>query len=407
MSDHAKMLNYSRPPWLKVGGVIALCVAAVVIAFGLFGRARANQNLTKWTDSQAVPVVNTSYPTDAGHSTTLVLPGNIQAFYAAPVYARVTGYLKTWYTDIGATVKAGQTLADIETPDLDQQVVAAKGNLDIAIANQNLAALTAKRYEALFAQNAIAAMVKDQAVGTLDADIAATKAARGNLGQLVAEENFKKIVAPFDGIVTSRSTDVGALVTVGASSNAPLFTVSDIGRLRIYVNVPQNDSALVQPGMTAKFTVPQYPGRTFTATLATTAESVNSTNGTLLAEFHIDNDDLALKPGDYAKIDLVMPSHTNALLVPASALMFRDGGMSVATVGPDGRVAIKSITIGRDLGSSVEISAGLSRNDRIVDNPPDFIGQGSLVRIAGSNLPQRNLAGSPVKSAPSTTRMDL
>jgi RND family efflux transporter MFP subunit len=382
MSDHATMLKYSAPPWLKVGGAIALCAAAAVIAFGLFGRARADQNLAKWTDSQAVPIVNTNYPLDAGHSTTLVLPGNIQAFSTAPVYARVTGYLKTWYTDIGATVKAGQTLADIETPDLDQQVVAARGNLDIAVANQDLAALTAKRYESLFAQNAIAAMVKDQAVGALNADIAATRAARGNLGQLEAEEAFKKIVAPFDGIVTSRATDVGALITVGASATAPLFTVSDIRRLRIYVNVPQNDSALVQPGMTAKFTVPQYPGRDFTATLATTAESVNSTNGTLLAEFHIDNADLALKPGDYAKIDLVMPSRANALLVPASALMFRDGGMSVAIVGPGGRVVMKPITIGRDLGSSVEVSAGLARNDRVVDNPPDFIVQGSLVRIA-------------------------
>jgi multidrug efflux system membrane fusion protein len=382
MSDHATMLKYSAPPWLKVGGAIAFCAAAAVVALGLFGRARADQNLAKWTDSQAVPIVNTNYPSDAGHSTTLVLPGNIQAFSTAPVYARVTGYLKTWYTDIGATVKAGQTLADIETPDLDQQVVAARGSLDIAVANQDLAALTAKRYESLFAQNAIAAMVKDQAVGALNADIAATKAARGNLGQLEAEEAFKKIVAPFDGIVTSRSTDVGSLVTVGTSAAAPLFTVSDLHRLRIYVNVPQNDSALVQPGMTAKFTVPQYPGRTFTATLATTAESVNSTNGTLLAEFHIDNADLALKPGDYAKIDLVMPSRANALLVPASALMFRDGGMSVAIVGSDGRIVMKPIAIGRDLGSSVEISEGLARNDRVVDNPPDFIVEGSLVRIA-------------------------
>jgi RND family efflux transporter MFP subunit len=407
MSDNAPILNYAPPSWLKAVGVIALCVAAVVTAFGLFGRARANQNIAKWTDGQAIPIVNTIYPSDAGHNTALVLPGNIQAFYTAPVYARVTGYLKTWYTDIGTTVKAGQTLADIETPDLDQQVVAARGGLDVAIANQNLAAITAKRYEALFAQNAIAAMVRDQAVGALDADIAATKAARGNLGQLVAEETFKKIVAPFDGIVTSRSTDVGALITVGTPGNVPLFTVSDISRLRIYVNVPQNDSALVQPGMTAKFTVPQYPGRTFTAMLATTAESVNATNGTLLAEFHIDNSDFALKPGDYAKIEFVVPSRSNVLLVPASALMFRDGGMFVATVGSDGRIGMKPITIGRDLGSSVEVSAGLSRDDRVVESPPDFIGQGSLVHIAGGNPPKRQLTQSPRKLPSITTRMEL
>jgi RND family efflux transporter MFP subunit len=387
MPDQENPLRYIPPRRLKAIALIVFCFAAAAVALGLTTRVRASQNLAHWTDGQAVPTVNVISPSDAGRNSTLVLPGNVQAFYTAPVYARVTGYLKTWYTDIGASVKAGQTLADIETPDLDQQVVAAKGNLGVAIANQNLAAITAKRYVALFAQNAIAAMVKDQAIGAVDADIAATNAARGNLGQLVAEENFKKIVAPFDGVVTSRSTDVGALITVGTPGDVPLFTVSDLSKLRIYVSVPQDDSALVQPGMTAKFTVPQYPGRTFTATLATTADSVNTTSGTLLAEFHVDNADFALKPGDYAQINFDIPSRANTLLVPSSALMFRDNGMSVATVGPDGRVTLKSITVGRDLGSSVEVSAGLLRSDRVVNNPPDFIGQGTLVHIASRALP--------------------
>lgn len=384
MPDQENALRYIPPRWLKAIALMVFCFAAAAVALGLTTRVRASQNLARWTDGQAVPTVNVISPSDAGRSSTLVLPGNVQAFYTAPVYARVTGYLKAWYTDIGASVKAGQTLADIETPDLDQQVVAAKGSLGVAVANQNLAAITAKRYVALFAQNAIAAMARDQAIGAVDADIAATNAARGNLGQLVAEENFKKIAAPFDGVVTSRSTDVGALITVGTPGDVPLFTVSDLSKLRIYVSVPQNDSALVQPGMTAKFTVPQYPGRTFTATLATTADSVNATSGTLLAEFHVDNADFALKPGDYAQINFVIPSRANTLLVPASALMFRDNGMSVATVGPDGRIALKSITVGRDLGSSVEVSAGLLRSDRIVNNPPDFVGQGTLVHIAST-----------------------
>jgi RND family efflux transporter MFP subunit len=384
MPDYENVLRYVPPRRLKAIALIVLCLAAAIVALGLTTRVRANQTLARWTDAQAIPTVGVISLSDAGQSSTLVLPGNIQAFYTAPVYARVTGYLKAWYTDIGASVKAGQTLADIDAPDLDQQVVAAKGNLDVAIANQNLAQTTADRYVALFAQNAVAALVKDQAVGALEADIAATKAAQGNLGQLAAEEAFKKIVAPFDGIVTSRSTDVGALITVGTPSDAPLFTVADVSKLRIYVSIPQNESALVQPGMTAKFTVPQYPGRTFTATLATTAESVNTANGTLLAEFHMDNSDFALKPGDYAQVSFVIPSHTNTVLVPASALVFRDGGMSVATVGPDTRIVMKPITIGRDLGSSVEVSTGLSRNDRVVNNPPDFIGQGTLVRIAGN-----------------------
>jgi multidrug efflux system membrane fusion protein len=385
MPDHENVLRYSPPRWLKATALIVFCLAAAVVALGLITRVRANQTVAHWTDGQAILTVSVINLSNAGKNSTLVLPGIIQAFYTAPVYARVTGYLKAWYTDIGATVKAGQTLADIETPDLDQQVVAARGNLDVAIANQNLAAITAQRYVALFAENAVSALLRDQAVGALDADIAATKAARGNLGQLVAEETFKKIVAPFDGIVTSRSTDVGALITVGTPSDVPLFTVADLSRLRIYVSVPQNDSALVQPGITAKFTVPQYPGRTFTATLATTSDSVNTTSGTLLAEFRIDNSDFALKPGDYAQINLVIPSRSSTLLVPASALMFRDGGMSVATVGPNNRIVMKPITIGRDLGSSVEVSAGLSHDDRVVNNPPDFIGQGTLVHIAGSS----------------------
>jgi multidrug efflux system membrane fusion protein len=390
MSDDQNILRYIPPRRLKMIAIVILCVALAVVTLGLINRGRASQNITQWTDAQAIPTVAVITLSNANPNNSLTLPGNVQAFYTAPVYARVTGYLKTWYTDIGATVKAGQTLADIAAPDLDQQVVAAKGNLAIAIANQKLAAITDQRYEALFAQNAIAAEVRDQAVGALNADIAATEAARGNLGQLLAEEKFKQIAAPFDGIVTSRSTDVGALITVGTPSDVPLFTVSDERKLRIYVSVPQNDSALVQPGMKANFTVPQYPGRTFTAALATTAQSVNITSGTLLAEFQVDNPDLALKPGDYVQINLAIPSHSNTLLVPASALMFRDGGMSVAAVGPGSRIAMKRIAIARDLGSYVEVASGLSRTDRIVDNPPDSLKQGNLVRIAGSGSIQSN-----------------
>jgi RND family efflux transporter MFP subunit len=386
MPDHATFLKYSPPRWLMAIGLIALCLAGAAVALGLISRARASQYLAQWTDGRAITTVNVIGLSDAGGNNALTLPGDVEAFDSAPVHSRVTGYLKKWYTDIGTAVKAGQVLAEVATPDLDQQVMASRGSLAIAVANQKLAAITARRYEALFAQNAIAAETRDQAVGTLDADIAATEAARGNLGQLVAEESFKQIVAPFDGIVTSRSTDIGALITVGTSTDVPLFTVSDEHRLRIYVRVPQNYSSLVKPGMTATFTVPQYPDRVFTATLATTADAVDTLSGTLLCQFQIDNSDYALKPGDYAQVLFEVPSHASALVVPASALVFRDGGMSVATVGPDGRIAMKRITIGRDLGTSVEVSAGLSRNDRVVNNPPDFLEQGTLVRIAGGKV---------------------
>ena len=391
MPDQANMLHYTPPRRLKTIGLVVLCIAAAIVAIGLSGRVRANHNLAKWTDAQTVPTVTVVNLADASRTSELALPGNVQAFYTAPVYARVTGYLRHWYTDIGAVVKSGQKLADIETPDLDQQVVAAQGSLAVAVANQKLAAITAKRYETLFAENALSAEAKDQAVGALNADIAATEAARGNLGQLVAEQAFKTIVAPFDGIVTSRSTDVGALIVVGTPTDVPLFTVSDEHRLRIYVSVPQNYSALVRPGMTATFTVPQYPGRIFTATLATTSDAVNIQNGTLLAQFQIDNTDHALKPGDYAQVHFDVPSRANTLLVPASALIFRDGGMSVATVGPDSRIVMKRITIGRDLGNSVEVSTGLSRDDRVVNNPPDSLEQGNPVHLTGRPAAQRRL----------------
>jgi len=219
MPDQANVLRYVPPRRLKTIGIIVLCIAAAVVAVGFISRVRANQNLAQWTDAQAVPTVSVVSLSDASRNNALVLPGNVQAFYTAPVYARVTGYLRHWYTDIGAVVRSGQTLADIDTPDLDQQVVAAQGSVAVAIANQKVADVTAKRYEILFTENALSAEAKDQAVGALDADIAATEAARGNLGQLVAEQAFKKIVAPFDGIVTSRSTDVGALIVVGTPTD--------------------------------------------------------------------------------------------------------------------------------------------------------------------------------------------
>jgi len=390
MSDDSSILRYIPPRRLKIVAIVILCVAAVVVALGVINRVRANQDVALWTDAQAVPTVAVIALSNPDRNSTLTLPGNVQAFYAAPVFARVTGYLQKWYTDIGAKVRAGQVLADISTPDLDQQVVAARGNLAVAVANQKLAAITYARFQALYVQNAIAAETRDQALGALNADIAATDAARGNLGQLIAEEKFKQIVAPFDGIVTSRSTDVGALITVGTPTDVPLFTVSDESRLRIYVNVPQNYSALVQPDMKATFSVPQYPNRTFTATLATTGESVNTTSGTLQAEFHIDNPDGALKPGDYVQMNLAVPSRESTLLVPSSALIFRDGGMSVATVGPDSHIVMKPVVIARDLGNQVEVSSGLSRKDRVVDNPPDSLSQGTLVRVTASNSIQPN-----------------
>jgi RND family efflux transporter MFP subunit len=398
MPDHGHFLEHRAPKNLKTILIAAACVAIGIAAIGIVGRVLAHQGLAARTDDAAIPTVKILRLADADAARALVLPGDIEAFYSAPVYARTTGYLKHWYTDIGTVVKKGQVLADIDAPDLDQQLQQTKGQLAVAVANEKLAAVTAKRYLALKAQNAVAVELVDQQVAAWEADKAATAAALANVRQLEAMESFKQLVAPFDGVVTARSTDVGALVTVGiptgtsvvtpvgTSSSTPLFTVADESRLRIYVRVPQNVSSQVRPGLTANFTVPQYPGRTFTATLATTAQAVDATSGSLLVEFQADNADGSLKPGEYAQMHFVLPNKPGTVTLPSSAITFRDGGLFAATVNAQNHIVMKKITVGRDLGQTVEVSSGLSRDDRVVDNPPDSLRSGDLVRVGSPRV---------------------
>ena len=415
MADHQELLEHTPPRKLKTILIVLACAAVVLAGTGILARLIARQAIARTTDKAAIPIVTVLPLANPASAGALVLPGDIEAFYSAPVYARVTGYLKDWHTDIGTVVKKGQVLADIDAPDLDQQLQQAKGNFGTAVANENLAAITAKRYLALKAENAVSLQLVDQQVATWNADKAATAAAAAIVKQYEAEESFKQLVAPFDGVVTSRSTDIGALITSGTSTSTstststgtptgnsistsmgssagtttgasvPLFTVSDEHRMRVYVRVPQNSLAQVQPGMAATFSVPQFPGRTFSATLAATAQAVDSTSGTLLVEFQVDNSDGSLKPGEYAQVRLIVPNRPGTMVLPSSALSFRDGGMSVATVNWSNRIVIKRITIGRDLGSTVEISSGLARADRVIDNPPDSIRSGDLVRIGAGN----------------------
>jgi multidrug efflux system membrane fusion protein len=314
------------------------------------------------------------------------LPGDVQAFNSAPIYARVSGYLKAWYVDIGTPVRAGQTLAEIDTPDLDQQLIMAKADLGTAMANQHLSQTTAVRWAGLLAQDAVSQQDADTKNGDLAAKVALTAAARANVGRLEALEAFKRITAPFDGVVTTRSTDIGDLISAGAPTSTPLFTVADESRLRIYVRVPQNYSADIKPGMTANFTVPEHPGRSFVASLAASADAITPQSGTLLIQLQIDNSDHALKPGDYALVRFSLPTQSGAVLIPASALMFRDSGMSVAVIGSNGRVAMRPVTIGRDLGATVEIASGLTSAERVIDNPPDSLRPGDQVRIATAGL---------------------
>ena len=376
------MLRHTPPPRLKLIGIVTAAVLVVIVVVGLITRVVASRSVSNWTDAnaiQSVSVIDLETSKDAG---SLVLPGNVQAINAAPIYARVSGYLKKWYVDIGTPVKAGQLLAEIDVPDQDQQLAQAKADYNTALANQRLSAQTAKRYNMLGKANAIAPQLVDEANGDLAAKSAATASAKANMDRLSDLTNFKRITAPFDGIVTSRGTDVGQLVNVGTAGATPLFTVADDRKVRIYVNVPQNYSAQIHPGMTAKFTVPDYPGQSFTATLMANAQSVNMQSGTVLMQLQADNPGHKLKAGAYAQVSFDLPASANTVQIPASALIFNENGTSVATVGPNNRVVMKPISITRDMGTSVEIAAGLSHHDKVIDNPPDSLRPGDEVRVS-------------------------
>jgi multidrug efflux system membrane fusion protein len=375
-------LPHRPQKWLKPTLIAIAVVVVVIVTAGLLGRVFASQTLKRWTAAEAVPTVQVIAPTLDGAGQTLALPGSVQAFYNASIHARVSGYLKRWYQDIGAQVKAGQVLADIDTPELDQQLAQAKADLATAVANQRLAQTTAARWTGLLAKDAVSQQETDEKTGDLAAKTSLVNAARADVDRLQATEGFKRIVAPFDGIVTARNTDVGQLIAAGAPTDPGLFTVSDVHRLRIYVNVPQSYSAELKPGMTATLTVPEHPGQTFQATLANTSGAIGTQSGTLLVELQIDNTAGQLKPGDYAQVTFALPTQANDVRVPASALIFRQKGMAVATIGPNGRVLMKPITIGVDQGSFVDIAAGLSPTDRVIDNPPDSLETGDQVNVS-------------------------
>jgi RND family efflux transporter MFP subunit len=383
MPDQPHILRHAPPRRLKTVAVVALCAAAGLVAFGMISRVEADQRVGTWTGQRAIPVVKVISLRGEGPGS-LVLPGNIQAFDTAPIHARVPGYLKAWYADIGAPVKAGQLLALIDTPDLDQQLAQAKADLQTAVANQHLADITAKRWAGLLAEDATSHQDADNKNGDLEAKTALVASARANVDRLLALESFKRITAPFDGVVTTRSTDIGALIAVGGVTDTPLFTVSDERKLRIYVEVPQSYTASIKSGLVATFTAPEFPGRTFTASLVTTATAIAPQTGTLLVQFQIDNADRALKPGDYVQVHFDLPATAAAIQAPPSALMFRDSGMAVAVVGPGGRAVIKPVTLGRDFGSTVEIATGLAASDRVIDNPPDSLRGGDEIRIAAA-----------------------
>ena len=372
------------PHRLRRAGIAFVLLAIAVVAYGLGTRAAQNSRLHEVTEAQAIATVAIVTPSRVENQTGLDLPGRLQAFINAPIYARVPGYLKSWKYDIGGKVKAGELLAEIDTPDLDQQLQQARAALGVAQANAKLAKISADRWQSLAGTDAVATQDVDTRNFTLNANVAQVKAAQASVDQLVAEEGFKRLIAPFDGIVTARETDIGQLINVGATGGMQLFVVSETSKLRVYVAVPQNYVPSVPPGTKATISVPEHPDKTYSGTVEASAQAVVPSTGTTLMQIIVDNSAGEMMPGDYASIHLHIAGNPNVLSVPSSALIFDAQGLSVATVVANNRVLRKPVLIERDLGAVVELASGLAPNDRVIENPPDGVENGAEVRLAGA-----------------------
>lgn len=370
---------------LRIAGMVAGTLAVLLVAVGIAARASQSKRVRQLTAAQAVPTVAATQPERGASSYTMELPGRLEAYSRAPIYARVSGYLKDWKVDIGSRVQAGQLLAEIDTPDLDQQLLQAKADLLSAQANATLANTTAVRWRLLLKTNSVAVQDVDVRNSDLIAKQAIVKATAANLERLRVMEGFKKIVAPFSGIVTARKTDVGDLINAGGGSGVELFILSDTHKLRLYMNVPQNYAARITPGTKAQLTVPEHPGQTFSAAVEASAQSVDPASGSTLVQLAVNNEAGELFPGAFANVRFDLPLASANLRVPASALIFDHNGLRVATVGPGSRVVFKAVKVARDLGDFVEIASGLTLGDRIIDSPPDGIGAGDQVRIASDS----------------------
>src|SRR5689334_13019928 len=369
---------------LGIFGVVAGIAAVLIVITGIRAREEAGGKLKTWTDEQAVPTVAVQLPTGRALNPTIDLPGRLEAYSRAPIFARVSGYLKSWNADIGAKVKAGDVIAEIEAPDLDQQLLQAKADLVSQQSSARLSEATLNRRKTLLASNFVSMQEIDERTADLNNKKAAVKSGQANVERLEALAGYKKITVPFDGVVTSRDTDVGALINAGGGSGPAMFVVSDISKLRVYVNVPQNYVPAVRIGAKATLTMPEYPNRTFAATVEASSQSVDVGSGTTRMQLGLDNAGGELMPGGYASVRLSLDRDAVPLHIPSSALIFNKDGLRVATVGPDDKVLFKTVTIARDLGREIELASGLTADDRVITAPPDGIADGDQVRVAGA-----------------------
>ena len=381
------MQHQEPPSGLKRWGRLAVTAVIVVAVLGIGWRWWNGRNAAEATEDSAVPTVQVIKIKIAKNGGNLALPGDLQAFASAPIYAQVSGYLQKWSFDIGAHVKKGDLLAQIDPRTYEAALAQAKGMLARDSATLANARIDLNRYQALAKQNAISAQQLATQQATVDAQAGIVDADRAQVAQASINLAYTRIVAPFDGIVTSRAVDVGNLVTVGTPTATPLFTVADQSKLRLYVRVPQNYAPYIKDGMPVSFTVPQYPGKLFHAKLVANANAVAGATGTLLVQFAADNSDGVLQPGAYADVKFPLPAGANGIRVPATALIFRDAGMQVAKVDATSHVKLQTVTIARDLGASVDISSGVSPRDRIIDNPADALQDGDEVKVAEAASP--------------------
>ena len=362
--------------------VLGAGIALYVVFSGMGVRQADAVRLKERALAQAVMTVSVISPSPAAGSASLDLPGRIEAYSKASIYARISGYLKSWKADIGTPVKAGQLLAEIDTPDLDQQILQAKAELASTQANAALSENTAKRWESLLATNFVSSQAVEEKLGDYKAKQAIVAASQANVNRIEAMKNFSRIVAPFAGVVTARNTDVGALINVGGSAGSELFVVSDIKRLRLYVNLPQAYVAQIHKGSVAKFTVPGKSGKTFTATVMSLSQAINTGSGSMLIQLAADNPKTELLPGEFANVSFELAGVSAGLSVPPSALIFTKAGLRVATVSAENKVVLKAVVIGRDYGNKVELSSGLDATDRVIESPPDGVTDGDLVKVA-------------------------
>ncbi|MGH9144580.1 MAG: efflux RND transporter periplasmic adaptor subunit [Vicinamibacterales bacterium] len=364
-----------------IGGLLLLAALAGLAFWGISTRAKSLDVVTRETRELAVPTVAVIAAERGAPQQEIVLPGTMQAFTDAAIYARVPGYLRKWYVDLGARVKAGQVMADIDTPEVDQQLEQARADLATAEANARLAQSTAERYRDLIKTDSVSKQDVDNANGSLEAKATAVTSAGANVRRLEQLKGFGRIAAPFDGVVTARSTDVGALIDSGSNAKE-LFHVAAVHRLRVFVNVPEVYSRAAQAGIKADLTLTEFPGRSFTGTLARTAQSIDVASRTLLTEIDVDNQKGELLPGSYAEVHLKLPGEATTFKLPINAIIFRTEGVRVAVVGDGGKVTLLPVTIGRDYGNSLEVVSGLNGRERIIVNAPDSIEPGDTVRVA-------------------------